>query len=312
MTDTTEISKMDSLSDAIYVLHFKNEYLDKKGTAFQDWFAELAKHAYGSDFEAIRNYGNQGDWKCDGRLVKSGTIFQCYAPGEVPEREVISKINEDFAGAQLKWPNFMNVWVFVHNDKRGVPPKIANHLDTLRSDNPTITVEIWEESNLLDLFEMMSLNAKRLMFGEVPTRETLNDLTLPGLAPVIDALKEKEPNPNDPLPPPPSPQKLAKNALSKEATLLLSLGRRKVKLVETFLNKDGLADKGEKIAESFRQYYDELKALELDVDTIFTHLHKHVGVYAEPAKQAAAMAILAYFFDSCDIFEDPTEEDTVI
>ncbi len=303
---------MDRVSKLFYDKDFKIAYLGKKGEAFQDWFVELAGYAFGSDFEAVRNYGNQGDWKCDGRQVSTGTVFQCYAPGEVPEREVISKINEDFAGAQLKWPNFMNIWVFVHNDKRGVPPKIANHLDTLRSDNPTITVEIWTELQLYELFMMMSDDAKSMMFEPAPNQSTVNNLALKDIAPVIDALQKREPVPNAPLPPPPSARKLEKNALSKDSAEMLSLGRRKVKLVEKYFTKAGSAELGEKIAQSFRNRYNELKALELDADKIFTRLHEHVGVYAEPAKKVAAMAILAYFFDSCDIFEDPTEEDTVI
>ncbi len=51
--------------------------------------------------------------------------------------------------------------------------------------------------------------------------------------------------------------------------------------------------------------YAELKALDLPADKIFKHLQDYAGMNGEPKRQGAALAVLAYFFDSCDIFEDP-------
>ncbi len=314
MTDTTESLNQDSLSVPYYGLLFKNAYLEKKGAEFESWFAELSGYAFGSDFEEVSAHGNQGDWKCDGRLVKSGTIFQCYAPKTFDSLKTISKINADFAGAKKNWTTFMKVWIFVNNNQGGVPVTIIDHLDKLRDDNPDINIKIWSKPQLYKLFMMMNNDEKRLMFGDVPNQKTVQNLTIEHLASVIDGLQKREPDASDPLPPPPSARKLEKSALSKDSARLLSLGRTKVRLVETLLRKTGTAEHGEQIAQSFRNRFDELKAfeIELDADTIFTHLHKHVGVYAEPSKQVAAMAILAYFFDNCDIFDDHAEEDTMI
>jgi len=41
---------MDSISEAFHAKDFQIAFLKKKGTAFQDWFMELAGHAFGSDF----------------------------------------------------------------------------------------------------------------------------------------------------------------------------------------------------------------------------------------------------------------------
>ena len=110
------------------------------------------------------------------------------------------------------------------------------------------------------------------------------------------------------FPPPPSVQKIEKNALSNEAAELLRIGRRRVRLVETYLQKIGPVERGEKIAEAFRTQYANLKSLDLSADQVFMHLQKYAGVWGEPRRQAAAMAVLAYLFDSCDIFEDPDIE----
>lgn len=299
---------MDPISDAFYAKDFRIAFLMKKGTAFQDWFAELAGHAFGSDFEAVRPYGNQGDWKCDGRRLSTGTIFQCYAPESVSDQNTIAKIDADLAGAVAKWPDFIKSWVFVHNDPRGVPPAVAAHLDVKRAEHPDLEIEIWLEADLVGLFGMMSPDAKRLMFGVAPTQGTVHSISLSDLEPVISALESREPDPSDDVPPPPSAQKLEKNSLSDEASALLRFGRLKVRLVETYFSKNVRVELGEKIAEAFRDRYAELQALELSGDQIFSYLQQFAGVAGEPKRQAAAMAVVAYFFDRCDIFEDPDEE----
>lgn len=296
---------MDAVSEIFYAQHFKIAFLEKKGTAFQGWFVALAGYRLGPDFEAIRPYGNQGDWKCDGRQLSTGTIFQCYAPDTETAQKTIVKVDGDFAGALAKWPKFMRVWTFVHNDPRGVPPEVADHLDQKRRAHPQIRFEIWSEPELFLWFTELSTDAKRSMFGAVPSQSLVDGLALDDLEPVIDALEHRDPDPMDGVPPPPSAQKLERNALSAEAADFLRMGRRKVRLVETYFQKCTPVELGEKIAEAFRCRYTDLKALDLGADQIFMYLQRYAGMQGEPKRQAAAMAVLAYLFDSCDIFEDP-------
>ena len=296
---------MDVVSELFYALQFKIAFLEKKGTAFQDWFRTLAGHSLGPDFEAVRPYGSQGDWKCDGRQLSTGTIYQCYAPETETDQKTIAKIDGDFTGALKKWPDFMRGWTFVHNDARGVPPAVASHLDQKRRNYPQIKFEIWEEPELFSWFKLLSTDAKRSMFGAVPNQSLVDGLALEDLEPVIDALEQRDPDPIDALPPPPSVQKLERNALSAEAADFLRMGRRKVRLVETYFQKCTPVELGERIAEAFRERYTELKALGLSPDRIFMYLQRYAGFRGEPKRQVAGMAVLAYLFDSCDIFEDP-------
>jgi hypothetical protein len=85
---------------------------------------------------------------------------------------------------------------------------------------------------------------------------------------------------------------------------LLRLGRRKEARVEDYFNKMVRPDTAEKIAQAIRDQYQSLKAFELEPDQIFTYLQRFIGRYDEPAPRAAALAVLCYFFDRCDIFED--------
>ena len=299
---------MDDISEAWFSLHFRNAYLEKKGSAFEEWFTKLAADAFGSDFEPVRAYGSQGDWKCDGRQLSTATVFQCYAPETSTDKMIIAKIDKDFEGARAKWPEFMQRWVLVHNHPQGQPPTVLAHLDKKRSENPDVTIEIWAEQQLRELHKRMSESAARALYGAVPNASVVSNLALEDLKPVIDVLEKRDLDPSDGDFTAPSVEKLEKNALSQEAVELLRLGRRKARLVEMFFSKTGPVERGERIAEAFRERYAELKSMALEPDRIFSYLQRFTGFEGDPKRQAAAMAVMAYFFDRCDIFEDPDAE----
>jgi hypothetical protein len=296
---------MDELQRSIYVDRFRAEFSTKRGMAFQDWFVRLAGYAFGADFEEVRPYGSHGDLKCDGRRVSTKSIFQCYAPDAMKEPKLIAKIAEDFHGARAHWKDDMAEWVFVHNDGRGLPSNALRHIDGLRKAHAALAIGIWSEPELLKLAMGLDLNALQALFGPAPSIGIVDRLVLADLVPIIEALQRRDPDAGDPPLAPPSPEKLEKNALSEESGLLLRFGRRKSSLVETFFRKSPRPDLGERIAEAFRTRYVELKALDLPADTIFKHLQDYAGMDGEPKRQGAALAVLAYFFDNCDIFEDP-------
>ncbi|MGR9281443.1 ABC-three component system protein [Rhizobium johnstonii] len=295
---------MDELQRSIYVDKFRLAFHTQKGTAFQDWFVRIAGHAFGADFEEVRPYGPYGDLKCDGRRISSGSVFQCYAPEAMKEADLITKIDEDFHGARAHWGGNMQEWVFVHNDGRGLPPNAVQHLDALRNAHAPLQISTWSEPELLALAMGLDLSSLQALFGFAASIAIVDRLVLSDLMPIIDALQRQDSPANPPLTPP-SPEKLEKNALSEESGLFLRIGRRKSNLVDTFFRKSPRPDLGERIAEAFRTRYAELKALDLPADTIFKHLQDYAGFNGEPKRQGAAMAVLAYFFDSCDIFEDP-------
>lgn len=296
---------MDELQRSIYVDRFRLAFHTQKGTAFQDWFVRVAGYAFGPDFEEVRPYGPYGDLKCDGRRISTGSVFQCYAPDAMKEAELITKVDEDFHGARGHWTGNMQEWVFVHNDGRGLPPNAVQHLDALRKAHAPLQIATWSEPELFKLTMGLDLSQLQALFGPAASIAIVDRLVMSDLMPIIDALQRQEPNPGDPPLTPPSAEKLEKNELSDESGLFLRIGRRKSSLVNTFFRKSPRPDLGERIAEAFRLRYAELKALDLPADIIFKHLQDYAGFNGEPKRQGAALAVLAYFFDSCDIFEDP-------
>ena len=296
---------MDEGQRWYYQMCLGNAVRDKKGSAFQDWFVELAGHAFGPDFEAVRSYGSQGDFKCDGRRISTGTIFQCYAPDRMNANKLNRKIGQDFHGAHAHWKDSMAEWVLIHNDKRGLPPSSSKLLDQLRQNYPDISIKVWTEPKLRELAADLPLYAQEALFGYAPSKIKLEGLMLADIKPIIDELQRSDTLAGQEPLTPPSVDKLARNSLSKDAAGLLRLGRRKEALVETWFNKSPNADLGERIAEAFRRRYAQLKQSEMLPDQIFMQLQHYAGMGGEPKQQSAALAVLSYFFERCDIFEDP-------
>jgi hypothetical protein len=298
---------MDSLQRNVYSLRFELDYRTKKGTEFQDWFVKVAGLAYGADFDPIRNYGAMGDFKCDGRRLSTGTIFQCYAPGEVKEAEIIAKINADLPGAVGHWVGFMREWCFVSNDPRGLPPTVAKHLDAMEAHYPGITIVRWSEASLRDLVFAVSDDQMTHLFGYAPTLAMLSQVGFADLKPVLEDIMQKQPDPLNEPTKPPSPSKIEKNNLSASAGELLRVGRLKERLVGDFLSQSAWPENANRIAKAIRDHYKGLIALGLSADEIFGRLRLFVGHSAEPVREAAELAVLSYFFHRCDIFEDPDE-----
>ena len=299
---------MDQAQKWIYRLLFRDAYREKRGDEFQDWFCELAAQVWGPDFERVRPYGAQGDFKCDGRRISTRSIFQCYAPKTPKAAELNKKIRDDFDGALKHWPD-MAEWIFVFGDKDGLPPSTSQLLSELRTTHDGIVISLWTQPALEVLAEEMPPLGWEILFGPVTSQSSFEALALEDLQPVVEELAKQQPEPGEEPLEPPSAEKLERNALSDEAEGLLRLGRRKEALVERYFRSAAVPDLGEQIAEAFRSRYAELKTATLPPEQIFTNLQRFAGgMEGPPARQGAVLAVLSYYFERCDIFEDANEE----
>src|SRR5262249_30997984 len=154
-------------------------------------------------------------------------------------------VDGDFHGARLHWNSKMEKWIFVHNDGRGLPPGVVQHLDALREAHAPLSIETWSEPELLQLTMQLDLPALHALFGPAASIAIVDRLVMADLVPIIEALSQQEPDPTHPPLKPPSSEKLEKNSLSPEASLLLKIGRRKSALVETFFRKSPRPEMGE-------------------------------------------------------------------
>lgn len=301
---------MDDTQRYCYGILFENTFLREKGKAFESFFSRVMAHGFAGDFQPVRPYGPNGDLKCDGFRSSDGTVFQSYAPDALKLATLLTKIDEDFHGAVSHWGSRMRRWEFVHNDERGLPAAATQKLTDLRSAHPMIAIAVMGEAELRNVVLGLALHQLEDLFGAVPSQRTLEQLDFASLRPVIMAIQRREPEAEPPLTAP-SAWKLQNNALSGDAAGLLRQGRRREKLVQDFFNAWPDPSFGEDVAEAFRKHYQALKAVGLGPDQIFGQLQVLAGgMRGEPSHQGAVLAVLSYFFERCDIFEDIIEDPT--
>lgn len=102
--------------------------------------------------------------------------------------------------------------------------------------------------------------------------------------------------------------KIEANLLSQAVADFLKIGMQKSPLVAQFFNSWKNPTYGEQIAQAFKSQYVGLRdgVPQLHPDEIFGRLEAWAGGAANtsPAHKAAVLAVMAYLFDKCEIFED--------
>jgi hypothetical protein len=299
---------MDRIQQLNYEKDFRIAFLESKGDGFQRLFETLMSKAYANDFMACRPWGSVGDRKNDGYLPSARILFQSYAPNELTAAVAVKKINEDFEGAKEHWEEHFDEWTFVHNAPDGrLGPHIIEALTKLGQDNPKIRISHWGYEGLLAIFRQLSLDDLESWFGPSLTMEAnvnlgysdlVAVLTHISIIPISTTSEVKDV----------SRGKIEANLLSHAVADFLKIGMQKSPLVAQFFDNWKNPSYGEQIALAFKNEYVTLKEAtpRLHPDEIFGRLENWAGGVANttPTHKAAVLAVLAYLFDKCEIFED--------
>jgi hypothetical protein len=299
---------VEELIAAYYEMAFRNRYALSKGEGFQDLFSTIMEMRYPGEFVRVRPWGSLGDHKNDGYLPSKRKLFQCYAPREMNMTKCKAKINEDFSEALFYWKDHFDEWIFMHNDIEGLPADILKLLLELSATNAPVVAVQWGYPELLQEFNRLSETDMARLLGPAPGRKSIVDVRLVDIQTLLDHIAlQPEPHNVDVRAVP--TRKLEYNQLSEAAGILLKAGMSRSEVVKKYLR--GLADQTryDRTAASFRLRYQELRGAGRAPDDIFVELQKFVAgdSVASPSHQAAALAILAFFFEACEIFERPPE-----
>jgi hypothetical protein len=297
------------LQQAYYEQKFEILFLKSKGNTFQELFEKLMGLAYKTDFMPCRPWGNRGDLKNDGFLKSEKKLFQVYAPNEMKEAKAIKKITNDFDGAKKYWKTHFIKWAFVHNADDGLPPHVIKVLLDFQKANRAISIETWGLEKLRTVFRRIFLEDKQIWLGFAPTDETKKKLGFGDLQPVLDHIKTRSVSVNLPINDVPQ-GKIEANALSESVATLIKEGMSKADLVRQFFDKWHDPEWGEKIANSFREKYKCLREQKCIPNEIFAELQTWAGgeQRGTPEHELAVLTVLSYYFERCDIFEEPGRE----
>jgi hypothetical protein len=289
---------------AYYELAFQLRFMQAHGQAFQDFFADIMEKRYPGDFHRVKPWGRMGDLKNDGYLVSERLLFQVYAPSQLAAAETIAKMEDDFEGAQDEWAPHCDGWVFVTSEREGLPAPVEKKLLELGTRYAEVTVASWGYEELrIRVFFLPDADVAALL-GPTPSIAEVVDVRYADLEPVLEGiavrLAGREPDLS-----PVNAGKLDANGLSDYVKLLLSVGIQGSNRVADYFHDHFSPTKGDEVARAFAVEYVRLRDLGTPPDDILTGLRVYAGgpMVLAPRLEAALLALLAYLFERCDIYE---------
>lgn len=299
---------MEKGTRAWYALKLDLALSKKKEQEYEDFFCWVMEKKHGTNFQRVKAAGREGDAKADGFLTSNKCVFQSYAPSSgFKKKQLLDKIEGDFNGAKGKWGDTMAQWAFVHNEPEGLPPYAHFKLQELDKSNNNVAIQpSIQPSHLKDIALSLHEDDLAEMFGPAFNHQDVTKLTHEPIRYLLRAIQQRDYKAVKIRPV--SVNKLQYNKLSSDIEMLLSVGRRKERLVEDLLTTWPDPEYGNELAAAFIDKYQELVSLNASQDEIFIELKTFAGGDSrEPSEQVSSLAVLSYFFERCDIFENAPE-----
>lgn len=291
-------------------VHFGLAFATVKQSKFESWFASMACRVFGTDFEPIKAGGKSGDKKSDGRRISTETVYQCYAP-ESPSKfasHAPSKICDSFPEVVTFWPK-LREWIFVHNNADGLPTAASDKLEEIRTAYPSIKVSTATRGFLKDeLHDKLSLQQLIDVYPEACLN--FSDVQMTHVRPLLKKIVEARTTNPDPtyFGDIPNEMKLDFNNLSPDSKYHIKRARPHIDVVDRYLDRMNNPNNVSIIQFEIRSRYLELRDLGYDPDEILGKLLTFCGGCEHATYTAAAYVIVAYYLDSCDIFENSAPE----
>lgn len=296
---------MDQVQRAWYGMCIEVALSKKNEQEYEDFFCSIMESLHSDNFQLVKAAGRDGDGKADGYLVSEQCVFQSYAPSSgFRKQALLNKIKGDFLGALDRWKGKISKWVFVHNEREGLPKYALDLIEELKVEHTSVDITAWSPNILKDKILSLSLTKLIDMFGLAPSQEDVTSLTYEPIKTLLRAMSKSASGISTKIAPV-SVEKLAYNQLSSDVGALLTAGRRKENLVNDLLLRWPDPEYGEELAESFRAKYQSLRDTGTNPDDIFVELKSFAGGdTGEVATQVSSLAVLSYFFERCDIYEN--------
>lgn len=246
----------------------------------------------------------------DGLLVHERRLYACNGPEVDKPTKVGAKVKKDFAKAMKKRGGDFDVYVFVHNNRRGMHPQVSKALTDLQKENPGLRLENFGHRRFYNEFCRLERHQIEDLLGPLPAQKVVTGVALDDVLPLLEHLaKERRPTRGLPDIPVPSAKKIEYNAFSPDVEDLLRQALKYVPCVHTYY--DNCRDPGERdeVAAAFKDHYLMLAETHGSPDDIFDELECYILGNERPDIQMSlnARVVLMYFFEKCDIFKLPPD-----
>lgn len=294
---------------------FRNRIFEYSGQQFEDFFVSIMTK-YNSNFQPVNAYGNFGDGKNDGFDQTTGTYYQVFGPEDISKAKTVNdgvkKLKSDFEGLYKHWNGICPIkqFFFVINDKyKGLPVPIIKMAIELDNTYKNVCIKTFLTKDLENIFNRLNESAKQDIVGFIPD-ETMSIIGFDALNEVVSYLLKTELLETfaDSLVVPDFDGKILFNGLSDIVNHRLVVGSYQEALLEQYFNDNpGVR---EILQKRFRALYEQAKndIPETGVDfadSRFFYILDHACPKRTMPLQTSVLVLMAYYFSSCDIFEEP-------
>jgi hypothetical protein len=284
-----------------------------------------------SDFKKVKPQGNIGDRKNDGFIPNQGIYYQVYAP-ENPTGNpsaAIKKIEADLDGLISYWSNQHNYKIsdfyFVFNDKyHGAYPDIYTTLHNLQSQYDLSVCDVFLSSDLEDIFMELDADSIASICGYYPKTEDIGFIDNSIVAEIVGHLSGNYEgfSESQTTEPPDFDKKILFNNLGKNTAAHLNIGAYQVGYIEDYFRSNSKFSRQQardSLNEMYTSYleHNNLAASEVsglsEADIIFKNMVDELLPTELCPRQRRdyernIIAVLAFFFEACDIFNEPPED----
>ncbi|WP_181776695.1 ABC-three component system protein [Amycolatopsis pittospori] len=286
----------------------KMKLAELHGNSFEDFFQSLMCLRDPS-FIDVRTAGQLGDQGSDGLLLHIRKLYACYAPEVFDAAKTVAKFESDFQKAKTKRADQFDKFVFVHNDLRGVHPVISTCLAEHSKKYNDIKFEQFGYRHFRDESCRLELDQVEDLLGmALPVQELAYGVALEELEPLLAHLREGRVRNFDPTEiSAVSKQKLDYNRFSEDVKDELRRSIIRSADIDAYYQELIDITERDEVAAAFREEFLRICDKIDEPDDILWQLEQYVlGNASAPIRmRKAALAILAYFFQSCDIFNNP-------
>ncbi|CCQ44424.1 putative uncharacterized protein [Pseudarthrobacter siccitolerans] len=281
------------------------------GNAFEQFFHDYMCLTT-PGFVDVRTHGNIGDLSSDGLSLHEKKLYACYAPESPNADAAIRKFKGDVAGALQKRHGQFETFVFVHNDVRGTHPEISQALAEARNDHSSLQFELMGMRHLRDgLGRLDRPDVESLLRLQLPLQHDVT-MGLPEMEDLLGYLATQRVGGPDVVPAGAvSGKKLRYSQLSQETQTELRDAMKHSAVIEDYYEaRIDVIERDEVAARFHAEYLDAAQEMPDDPEEVLFRLRKFLAgsSAARAAKYRAQTAILAFFFQTCDIFRNPPQD----
>lgn len=307
----------------VYSIYFKCLLQDSMGNEFEKYVYKVLSFKY-DNFQKVDVEGRVGDRKCDGYRSGEGIFYQVYGPKDTNttnseiQKYAEKKLVDDFLGLKAHVDNGywedIKEYVFVFNNVNGLFPNLLEKINSLKSAYPNIEFSTMDRDKLVKLFSSLSEeNMQIIVQAFLPDIDSsmLNNIIIKDIVNyLIDNNSKKS---TSKLIAPDFNEKLKFNKLSPYNCMRLTMANYSIENLNNFLDSYS-NDISENLCQVYSNLYTEAKLnhpnnsdeqLEYLIDNSFDK--SLLDNASKELYETNTLVILSKYFETCDIFEEPSE-----